>query len=206
MLLNFRKMSIVVLLVLLLGLILAITYQTSRAWVGIGYKWSTSTGKYDAHTLDSFWVSIVSFGRDQWNNVTPSPWTWLRDDTSTNDVTYGYIDGAGAGTIAGQTTYTLSGSSITRIVMKYDSSENWYLRSGPIPPIGGGQIDARSVTTHEFGHALGLDHPPSLPTPTPSFCPGGSGNATMCLGNNPGTTYKRSLESDDRNGINSLYP
>lgn len=186
--------------ILLMSLMVFAVYQTGNAWVGMGVKWPTNTGKYDAHTLDSTWATITSFGRTQWNNVTPSPWMWLRDDTTNNDVTYEYVDGAGGGTIAGMTTITSSGSTITRIVMKYDSSESWYVHAGPTPPIGGSQVDARSVATHEFGHALGLDHTSG------SACPGGSGNATMCLGNAPGTTFKRSLESDDRNGVNGLYP
>lgn len=177
----------------LLGL-LAATVPTAQAWTGMGPKWPTRTNKYDKSGLPSNWQAVADFATGQWTNVTPSPFTWVSDATSTNDLTRGNIDGAGR-TLAVTTIY-YSGSRITRFVMKFDTSENWYLGSGSP---GSNQVDGQSVATHEFGHAHGQGHAQS------QYC-SGSGSATLCPYYTMGTTYMRSLEADDRNGINTLYP
>ena len=177
----------------LLGL-LAATVPTAQAWTGMGPKWPTSTNKYDKSALPSNWQSVADFATAQWTNVTPSPFNWVSDASSANDLTRGNIDGAGR-TLAVTTIY-YSGSRITRFVMKFDTSENWYLGSGSP---GSNQVDGQSVATHEFGHAHGQGHAQS------QYC-SGSGSATLCPYYTMGTTYMRSLEADDRNGINTLYP
>jgi len=55
-----------------------------------------------------------------------------------------------------------------------------------------GTVDARSILTHELGHALGLGH---------SADP----RATMYATHSPGLAW-RSLEADDEDGVCSLYP
>lgn len=54
-------------------------------------------------------------------------------------------------------------------------------------------IDVQNTITHEVGHFVGLDH-----TPVP--------NATMVASAAVGETLKRSLESDDIEGVCSIYP
>ena len=174
--------------------LLAVTVPTAEAWVGLGPKWPSNTVRYDKAALPSNWGSVADFSAQQWTNVTPSPFTFVSDGSSSNDLTRGNIDGRGR-TLATTTIY-YSGSTITRFVMKFDTSENWYLGSGT--PTSS-QVDGQSVGTHEFGHALGLGHAQS------SYC-SGSGSATMCAFYTMGTTFMRSLETDDRNGINTLYP
>ena len=55
-----------------------------------------------------------------------------------------------------------------------------------------GQIDALNTLTHEAGHFLGLDH-------------SSDHEATMYAQAPPGEIKKRSLETDDKNGICFLY-
>lgn len=182
-------------LVALAGLAFAAAAPTVRAWNPIGPKWPSPSASYDPHTLSSSWKSVASFGATQWNNVTPSPWAWSVNNSSNNDVIRSAIDGRG-GTLAVTTIY-YSGSTITRMTIKFDTAERWYLGSGSP---ASNQVDGRSVSAHEFGHGLGLGHTSS------SNCPGNSNNATMCPSYYMGTTWQRTLQTDDRNGLNSLYP
>jgi hypothetical protein len=58
--------------------------------------------------------------------------------------------------------------------------------------------DLKSTLTHEFGHVLGLDHPPlTLPA---------SKEATMYSESQLGETKKRTLAPDDINGLCYIYP
>jgi len=179
----------------LAGLAAFASGSSAQAWVGMGPTWPGDTNYYDRHTLPSSWVSGLTSSASQWNNVTPSPFVWVSNSNSNNDITRGSIDGGG-GTL-GVTTVWYSGSNITRATVKFDSAENWYLGSGTP---GAQQVDYRSVATHEMGHALGLAHTQS------TNCPNNSNKATMCPTYTLGTTYMRSLEVDDRNGANALYP
>ena len=58
------------------------------------------------------------------------------------------------------------------------------------------KIDVRSVVTHELGHWLTLL----------DLSGGGNTEKTMYYMILPGETKKRTLETDDINGINYIYP
>lgn len=161
----------------------------------MGPKWATRSQKYDPHTMPANWQTVASFGGAQWTNVTPSNFNWSVDNNSANDVTRGAIDGA-YGVLAVTTVY-YSGGTITRMTMKFDTAENWYTGSGTP---GSSQIDAQSVAAHEFGHSAGIGHTQS------GNCPSCPNRVTMCASYSQGSTCMRSLESDDRNALNALYP
>ena len=161
----------------------------------MGPKWPSTSQKYDPHTLSAPWQSVADFGSLQWTNVSPSPFNWSVDNNSVNDITKGAIDGA-LGTLAVTTVY-YSGNSITKITIKFDQAENWYTGSGTP---GGGQVDAESVSAHEFGHGAGIAHTQS------GNCPSCPNRVTMCASYSLGSTCMRSLEGDDRNALNALYP
>lgn len=175
--------------------VLVLSSSTAQAWVPIGPVWPNPTATYDTHTLSANWRGVADFGAVQWDNVTPSPWDWVSNTSSANDIYRGSIDGRN-GTLAVTYVY-YSGSTITRATIKFDTAELWYLGSGSP---GSGRVDGRSVSAHEFGHAAGIGHT------TSQYCPPNSNKATMCPSYTLGTSYMRSLEVDDRNAINSLYP
>jgi hypothetical protein len=58
--------------------------------------------------------------------------------------------------------------------------------------------DLQNTLTHEVGHALGLDHPPSNQT--------GAAEATMFASTNPGDLQKRDLADNDLEGLCTIYP
>lgn len=70
-----------------------------------------------------------------------------------------------------------------------DKSRNWQIYSGPLRQ---NVQDFRRVILHELGHALGLDHPDDA---------GQTVTAIM----NSHTSGIETLQTDDKNGISSLY-
>ena len=177
-----------ILLVTFLG-----TLQGAEAWVSTKQWASTNTG-YDRSSMNSSWQSAVGYGAAGWNFISGSSWYYWVGSSSPNKVRTGWIDGAD-NTLATNAATVSGGNTITGFNMTYDTGENWYLGTGTP---GSNQVDARSVTRHEFGHSLGLSH-------SDAYC-SNNYRPTMCSGYIKGTTYKRSLEPDDRNGLMSLYP
>jgi hypothetical protein len=59
-------------------------------------------------------------------------------------------------------------------------------------------FDLKNTLTHETGHVLGLDHPPSDQP--------GAAAATMFASAPEGETSKRTLSSDDEDGLCLIYP
>lgn len=60
------------------------------------------------------------------------------------------------------------------------------------------KYDIQNTLTHELGHVLGLDHPPSSQV--------GASDATMYYSAPEGETKKRDLAADDEDGLCFLYP
>jgi hypothetical protein len=180
-------------LVLALLLLLTVGIQSSAYVFLTSAKWQTMPVTYDKHTLSGSWQTAVWCGAFNWNDVSPSPFAWAAGDSGDNDVYLISIDGPY--NVLAQATCTPSGGAIVRMSIQFDRDETWYTEGG-IP--AGNQLDAIGVATHELGHGLGLDH-----TQT-SNC--GANPATMCALYSYGVTYWRSLEQDDRNGLNAKYP
>ncbi len=60
-----------------------------------------------------------------------------------------------------------------------------------------GEMDLENVLTHEVGHFVGLDHPPSTPS---------NATTTMFGTSSPCETSKRSLSQGDLLGLCTIYP
>jgi hypothetical protein len=172
------------------------TASQAYAWVKSG-NWSSNNVNYHFGYIADAFKSPTNFGANAWTNVTSSSWTWVLSSSGGAIVQMGTIDGSGG--TAANTMRTITNGIITAATITYDIGENWYYSSGTP---ASNQIDARSIAAHELGHGLGLSHT------TSNYCPAppSTSMATMCSGYYPGSTYKRSLESDDRNGVSNIYP
>ncbi|GAB4578502.1 MAG: hypothetical protein Fur0022_12370 [Anaerolineales bacterium] len=174
------------------------------AYVLFPWKWGSTFVQYDPHTMGAGWIGIASEGRQQWNNVSPSPFTISRNDSSSNDVFLGYVDGSGPklGTTAlwcgPSQPCNMVGQTVTMAVIILESTQVWHVDSNCMIPANA--ADARGVITHEFGHFSTLNH-------SSSGC-GGSDPATMCSSMPLGTggCAYRTLKSDDQAGLNAQYP
>lgn len=183
-------------IMLLIGIAIgSMTAQIAYAYTA-NKQWSGSNAKYGF--TSSFptgaWRDRAADAASTWNNVSTSSWIWSSSTIDQDgDLHYGSIDGAG-GTIGGTTT-AFCGSFVCSFTTTVDSAESWY--SGTGTP-SSSQLDLQSNLTHEFGHASWSGH-------TTVSC-SGSSMPTMCSSLAKATTYKRTLEQDDRDGIASVYP
>lgn len=178
-----------------LAALIALNAGLADAYVKIGCSWPDPTHNYDKDSLGNAWEDAVWNGAKQWNQVTPSDFKWTAKDSGGNDITLGAVDGSG-GTLAVTTTSCFLGVMLEADI-EFDNAESWYKGTGAP---GAGQFDAFSVAAHEFGHALGLDHTNLSCSGVPSSKP------TMCPSVAATETFMRTLHSDDKAGLNDMYP
>jgi hypothetical protein len=171
-----------------LGMSLLIIPMFTYAYIYKGFKNPSNsvTVDFGSSSIPGAWVSQLALGTTAWNNVTPSPFAFSAG-SSGNDIT---VANSGTGAALAVTTTTYTGSTISDNDLVFNSSFVWST-SGEA-----GKYDVRNVATHEFGHFLSL-----------ADLTGSSNSAkTMYFQAATGETLKRSLEPDDKNGINFIYP
>lgn len=185
--------------VILLVIFSTIGFQLVKAWIVSTPYWNISSStvvNYRADQLPTDFQNRLSDARSSWNSVSPARIDLIRNDTTYALRVYdGYIDGTG-GTLGVTNRYYTGDTFITYATTKIETSDNWYTGTGSP---GGTQNDLQSLLAHELGHALAIKH-------TNASCPVNSTRPTMCSGQPPGTNYMRSLEADDKNALNYLYP
>lgn len=188
---NFRNYKIskslglataLILLFLIMSISLAYAYTLYRA------KWRTHQTGLDYDHLSSGWKSVVYNSRTAWNNAGADMEIYY-STISQNDVD---VDNFGSTRWAGRVLineYWLGRWYFSQVDMEintYHTSATY----GSILPASS-RYDGQSIATHELGHLVGLEH---------SFYP-----TTMYLSAEPGTTWMRSLHSDDIAGIKAIY-
>lgn len=181
-----------------------------------GYKWgasSVSTSSsvsyiLDSATLTSTWRTAIRSADATWDGASANSafrfnYTGTYNSTNSSPA-YPYVYASNAGNNgAPATTWTTHTS--TTISWCYTRINTYYPYS-----IGGSATtyDLRSDMTHEFGHWLYLGHVTS--TASPTYCSTSStavntSEATMCPYSELNRTHKRTLNSDDINGISYIY-
>jgi len=154
----------------------------------IGPKWSSPSATYAIGTsLPAAWSASVQAAAQAWTQG-GSRFAFVLDSKSPHAINLADL-GAGSTLASTRVEYMQSSNTLVRFTMTFNNRYTWTTTGAA------GQFDVQGITTHELGHALGLNHPGT------AQC----AEETMWSTASSGETKKRSLEGGDKNGILTLY-
>lgn len=166
--------------------ILSFPFNT-RAYSYAGFKWNgypVSVDVSDA-SFPSSWISALAGGMSTWNGAS-SPF-YFNVGNSGHKVK---CSNNGNNGVPAATSISYSGGIISDCDITFNTYYSWSTSGGSTA------YDVQSVVTHELGHWLTLyDLYGSSDTEKTMY-----GYVSL------GETKKRSLDTDDINGINAIYP
>ncbi|MFA5247729.1 MAG: matrixin family metalloprotease [Patescibacteria group bacterium] len=171
--------------VFVIAAIISTTHNT-QAYSYAGFKWYSypvSVDMSDA-SLPGSWTTPIANAMSAWNAAS-SPF-YFNVGYSGHLIT---LENKGAG-YAARSRVSGSGDQITDIDLVFNTYYSWSTSGGA------GAFDVQNIATHEFGHWLALN----------DLSGAGNTEKTMYYQAAYGETKKRTLESDDLNGINYIYP
>ena len=186
---------------------------TANAYTTIGYSWSAKGANYYASNwYPSAFLTAIQSADATWEGA-GSSFTFTYKGTTTRNATlalsgttdgynvigYGNLGSTGA---VAKTAITGTKPNITEADTAINSTYYYFTTIGTA-----GYYDMQDTMTHEFGHWLWLSDQYSASSPY--YCDpktATSTEATMCGYSIANDTYRRSLRSDDQNGIKALYP
>lgn len=186
----------------LLGAVGAWAYSWSPA-----VKWSgTSASYYISTGFSSSENGQLIYGDEEWTINGGSKFAFSYKGTTTRSATsssglndsYSDILRYNSGNTGKLALTTARGASPT--ITQVDTVFNTYYSFSTSGAAG--YYDMRNTMTHEFGHWLFLADLSS--TSSPSYC-NSSSESTMCGTATTGETRKRSIATDDKNGIVAIY-
>jgi len=152
------------------------------------YYWNThSVGYTIDSSIPSAYASSANSAANSWTN-SGADFSYYNSVNSNNKVQYSSLGSNVLGTCT--CTYYTGTTRLSKIIIKLNSyySTSWSTSS----TCPSGKYDVQSVFAHEFGHGVGLGH-------------SSTNSATMWATTSSGSTAKRSLELDDKNGIKAIY-
>ncbi|AKJ39345.1 matrixin family metalloprotease [Methanosarcina barkeri] len=176
---------------LLIGMLLLIIFLVNMAtpvsaYSVKGFYWHSGYATmHKDSSIPSTWTTSLNNAASAWTNAGADfYYSWVA--ASDNILYYTPLSN---NSILATTYYDATGDVFNRFYIEFNSNKAWSTASNG----ESGKFDVQSVTTHEFGHGLGLGH---------SIV---AWSTTMIQGTATGDIWKRSLHSDDINGIKSIY-
>ena len=181
----------------------------SHAYEFVGSTWSLSSGSsvpyrvnntLSADVSDGICLAALRAGFQVWSDVSCSYMAW-RDDGRTDNQGWGVSDQENVVSWR-ESSWDDSAAALAitsnifdfRGFIDTDIKYNGFHHSWAVVGEGNARgVDIESVTAHEVGHALGLDH-------------SDVSGATMWPSTGPNDASARSLSQDDIDGVCALYP
>lgn len=156
-----------------------------QAYSYAGYKWSSYPVPVDVSAWPSGWITPLANSMSTWN-AQSSPFAFNSGSSGHQFKTANN----GTGNPIALTLCNVSGSAVTGCDTTFNTSFAWSTSGAA------GAYDVQNTATHELGHWLILN----------DLWGGGNTEKTMYGTAATGETKKRTLDADDINGINAVYP
>ncbi len=162
--------------------------SSASAYTFDGLYWQYGSCPFTIHSsVPSGWSTSLNNAMSEWNNADPDFYFYSIGGQN-NKIKYAPL--SGDATASTQRWYYTGTNYLSRCEITFNSSISWSALTEDSCPSG--KFDVQSTATHELGHCLSLNHS------TVS-------DATMWKYGYSGTTWKRSLAQDDKNGIMAIY-
>jgi hypothetical protein len=159
-------------------------------WASSGYSWPIYSIYYkiDA-SIPPSWINSINNAANAWTNVTPSPLTFIYSQDTSNIISLGYVENYYVPAYVEQ---TFAGSTLIKTILVFNDQRTFDIN---IPPAASA-FSVQDLATHELGHWVSLD----------DVYGADCFHVTMFGGSSAGGFERISLEVEDQNGINWLYP
>ncbi|MEM4282756.1 MAG: matrixin family metalloprotease [Candidatus Woesearchaeota archaeon] len=175
--------------------------SSSYKLMGKGLKWFVFPISYNIDPsgsgIDPFLTKqAVVNGMNSWDaEEHPTGGLFVESLPAKVSIGWNPIDGPGGALAVTSLTYMTKTKEIVSATVSFDSQESWTQYPALSCTSQGSAFDIENVAAHEIGHVIGLDHVRKFTDQA----------LTMWPYAGPGETFKRTLGTGDKKGIDALY-